>query len=353
MQYCRLRLSHALAWMVTFWCACIILSPGDYGVSITRTVSTVVAPVLMAQAKEIEATHEWQLLGENDTVAAGMHIRMDMTTGEKWVKLQDEDDENKADSSASSRGLAVISNNGEQETQEEETIPASDQDPEYNFEMMHRTLSQLPEEDKERMQLPRLPESVSSVHSLSPEARVIFEARLKQIWEDRQEELWAMEREFVADMPQILKDRIQNLHDYLEDPVAHLHELAARRIIDADGDASSSSSSAAAADDNDGDNGSITDIVGVLRDLEYQLTDVDMARDFHTLGGWSILASLLSDTVHAAAATTTTNNNDNNSTQQPHDNHFRRFGINPRKHSSGADACRVGLGLRRQKYGRV
>ena len=46
-------------------------------------------------AKELEATKEWQLLGENDTVAAGMHIRMDMTTGEKWVncKLPDGGDE--------------------------------------------------------------------------------------------------------------------------------------------------------------------------------------------------------------------------------------------------------------------
>lgn len=43
-------------------------------------------------AKEIEATNEWQLVGENDTIAAGMHVRMDMTTGEKWVKILEEED---------------------------------------------------------------------------------------------------------------------------------------------------------------------------------------------------------------------------------------------------------------------
>ena len=47
----------------------------------------------LVNAKEIEATHEWTLIGENDTIAAGMHVKMDMTTGEKWVKLMDEKDQ--------------------------------------------------------------------------------------------------------------------------------------------------------------------------------------------------------------------------------------------------------------------
>ena len=47
------------------------------------------------QSKEVEATSEWTLLGENDTVAAGMHVRMDLTTGEKWVKTIDENESDK------------------------------------------------------------------------------------------------------------------------------------------------------------------------------------------------------------------------------------------------------------------
>lgn len=35
------------------------------------------------------------------------------------------------------------------------------------------------------------------------------------------------------------------------------------------------------------------DVIEALRDLEDHLTDIDMARDFHTLGGWPILTSLL------------------------------------------------------------
>ena len=37
--------------------------------------------VYFGHSKEMEVTKEWQLVGENDTIPAGMHIRMDMTTG--------------------------------------------------------------------------------------------------------------------------------------------------------------------------------------------------------------------------------------------------------------------------------
>mmetsp|Transcript_24862 Transcript_24862/g.47639 ORF Transcript_24862/g.47639 Transcript_24862/m.47639 type:complete len:161 (-) Transcript_24862:135-617(-) len=41
----------------------------------------------VVEAKEIIATHEWQLLSDNDTVPAGLHIRMDLSTGQKWAKI--------------------------------------------------------------------------------------------------------------------------------------------------------------------------------------------------------------------------------------------------------------------------
>jgi hypothetical protein len=46
------------------------------------------------------------------------------------------------------------------------------------------------------------------------------------------------------------------------------------------------------------------DIVSVLHDLEYHLADIDMTRDFYTLGGWPILVSLLDSNVHLINATT-------------------------------------------------
>mmetsp|Transcript_11272 Transcript_11272/g.17144 ORF Transcript_11272/g.17144 Transcript_11272/m.17144 type:complete len:153 (+) Transcript_11272:87-545(+) len=41
----------------------------------------------LVEAKEIIATHEWQLLSDNDTVPTGLHIRMDLSTGQKWAKI--------------------------------------------------------------------------------------------------------------------------------------------------------------------------------------------------------------------------------------------------------------------------
>jgi len=45
----------------------------------------------VVQSKEIIATNEWQLIKEGDTVPAGLHIRMDLSTGEKWAKLVSDD----------------------------------------------------------------------------------------------------------------------------------------------------------------------------------------------------------------------------------------------------------------------
>jgi nucleotide exchange factor SIL1 len=42
----------------------------------------------------------------------------------------------------------------------------------------------------------------------------------------------------------------------------------------------------------------VTHIVSVLQDLEFQLSDIDMARDFHTMGGWPLLMSLVSESSH-------------------------------------------------------
>lgn len=230
-------------------------------------------------AKVVEATHEWTLLGKNDTVAAGMHIRMDMTTGEKWVKLMEEDGTNETLSAktASSMqvqvsGLVAADNISDKRSDENE--------PNYDFYMMHRTLSNLPQDELERMKLPVLPKD-----TLSPEARVIFERRMKEIWEERQKELRNVE---LADLPELLKDRIVSIREYLEDPATHL-----LRLIDADDEPLVAENRESLG----------MHIVDVLQDLEYNLQDLDMTRDFHTLGGWSLLASLLSDQVHFTTLT--------------------------------------------------
>jgi nucleotide exchange factor SIL1 len=242
-------------------------------------------------AKEIEATHEWTLIGENDTLPAGLHIRIDMTTGEKWAKLMDTESATQpttvaavesSSTETTSRPLAQQSSSSSKELQVTERgivteLPASaslettaashlqeDHDSiHYDFDMMYRTLSKLPEDEVDKMQLPSPPPSQSNGDTAAAQRRD-FEQRLLAIWERRQEQLRNLD---LADLPQLLKDRIQAIRDYLQ------------------GDPATATTS-------------VHNMVDVLKDLEYQLQDIDMTRDFHTLGGWSLLAILLDDAVH-------------------------------------------------------
>ena len=44
-----------------------------------------------AHAKEIVATTEWQVLADNETLPAGLHVKVNLSTGEKWVKIPTDD----------------------------------------------------------------------------------------------------------------------------------------------------------------------------------------------------------------------------------------------------------------------
>jgi len=248
----------------------------------------------VAHGKEVEVTSEWTLLGENDTIPAGVHVRMDMTTGEKWVKTIDEDDtagdsngapKKSGSDSTSTTGMAVakIDANG---NVDDATPPSSSS--QYDYDMMHRALSNLPPEEQERMGgIPeKIPEEkVASKTKITPEQRAEWERKMKEIWEQRQAELKNFQDDHLADLPQLLKDRIKSMREYLEDPISQLQSLDL---------------------DSEQDRAFVGDILSVLKDLEYQLTDVDMARDFYTLGGWPFLSSLMADAVHESWSSNTT-----------------------------------------------
>lgn len=236
-------------------------------------------------AKEIEVTKEWQRLGENDTVPAGMHIRMDMTTGEKWVKIPDDDDddetEKKGDGTTTTAMAAVIQPDGSVQLSDKATEKkkVDKEYPQYDFEMMHRTLSKLPEEEMERYGgLPELPDAAegSKKTVLTSKERQAFEKRMAEIWQQRQAELKEVQ-EMLIDVPEVLKERMRGIREYLEDPFEALKKVDLER---------------------EDDGAFVTDIISLLKDLEFQLTDVDNARDFHTLGGWEMLVSLLSEHSH-------------------------------------------------------
>jgi nucleotide exchange factor SIL1 len=294
---------------------------------------------MVVTAKEIEVTNEWTQLGENDTIPAGMHIRIDMTTGEKWVKQMDNDDENDErivetatiTTTATTSSVAIIQPDGSVISTESDdptqktTTTATDpnqqkqnqQQHKYDYEMMHRTLSKLPLEEQERMGgLPQLPlphhhdeqqqqqqqqglsSKSSRLASLTPDERQRFETRMAQLWLQRQEELRQFELESVMNMPELLKDRIQRLRVYYQDPITQLQDIQSKNVQDTQDYKQQQQEL-----DNDEEEAAklgnpVTHIISVLQDLEYQLSDIDMARDFHTLGGWPLLVALISDQVH-------------------------------------------------------
>jgi len=241
-----------------------------------------------ARCREIVATDEWQLLSENDTVPAGLHVRVDLSTGQKWAKLPSDDEDDgpigaaawsaEVDSTGALSVLEAADGGGTYE--EGETEPPSERD----YDMMHRVLTSLPPGELERYGgLPALPSapagaSTDAAAVITAEMRAEFERRMEELWRMRQEELAGMQEE-LADLPSMLKERKKVLREFLADPRGGLERMLAKREL--------------APDDGDGGPALADDAVAALRDLEYQLSDVDMARDFHTLGGWGVLVALL------------------------------------------------------------
>ena len=166
--------------------------------------------MVVVNAKEIIATNEWQLLSENDTIPAGLHVRMDLSTGEKWVKIatNDDDDEEEEDIKAAlhdgadggkvetavmdaSGALSIIDNpdtnddgsttNNDNNKEQHTTTTTTANNKDYN--MMHRVMSKLPPDELQKFGglpplLPELPSSSStssSYHTLTKEQRVQFE----------------------------------------------------------------------------------------------------------------------------------------------------------------------------------
>lgn len=232
--------------------------------------------LLLAAAKELEPkVGEWTRIGENDTIPAGMHVRIDMTTGEKWVKqLDPEDDEqNKKPASSSSRNSnkqVALQVSGESDETTSNKVRAAPTEPAYDYDRMYQTLAQLPPEEHERMG--GLPEPPKPTTTIDPqrmaEMRKVFEARMKEIWEARQAELRRIQQEEVADMPEILRTNIRYMQEYW--------------------------------------NGqrSATQTTADLQELEYLLSDVDMARDFYTLQGWPWLLAILAQPPHNETTST-------------------------------------------------
>ncbi|KAL9183303.1 hypothetical protein ACHAXT_005090 [Thalassiosira profunda] len=308
-------------------------------------------PPHYAAAKEITATREWQRLSENDTLPAGLHVRMDLSTGERWAKLpddedrdvdikairdghDDDDDDNgnrdngegekagrteAVEVDAATGAVRVVeaatnsgggpdggnksaANGGDDNSGNNHNNNNGEAPPHRDYDMMHRVMSRLPPDELARFGgLPALPSADAAAPSPTPTQltgaqRDAWEQRMEKLWTARQAAL-ARAQENVADLPSVLRERIATIEAYLGDATGGLASILAERRRADDNDGSSNKEEA-------GENnaGMANDILSALRDLAFQLSDVDLARDFRTLGGWAPLVSLLDEDLHLTAA---------------------------------------------------
>ena len=233
-------------------------------------------------------------------------MRVDLSTGEKWAKLPSDDENGEENIKA-----AAVENDDDERGDRQKkvnvaTIDASgaltivpDDDKSSDdgkaqeqstaskdYTMMHRVMSHLPPEELESFGgLPALPSTDSSTTKLTAQELKEFETKMELLWQHRQEELQKFQ-DSIADLPKILQERIGTIKEYLMES-GKLEELLTRRLSDKDDD-----------NMNEDDDGIANNVLKALQDLEFQLSDVDMARDFHTLGGWPYLIALLDDTLH-------------------------------------------------------
>eukprot|EP00956_Cyclotella_meneghiniana_P028533 scaffold66649_cov36-Cyclotella_meneghiniana.AAC.2 len=283
--------------------------------------------IIICQGREITATNEWQLIGENDTIPAGLHVKMDLSTGEKWARIVQDDNENDDrddlqmnDNNNNNDGGALISipdNEEEDEpsnTNDDTIIQQQEEDesfkPKRDYEMMHRVMSSLPPEELDRFGgLPQLPTPKQHHHSnskeatisiSSPEERLQFERKMEELWTLRQEELRKFQEEHVANVPSLLKERIEVLRRYIDGPWEG-RVMVLNKRNDEEEQQQQQQQQLDDEDDDSDDTATTTtanDVISCLKDLEYQLSDIDHARDFHTLGGWPYLVALLYEPIH-------------------------------------------------------
>lgn len=230
----------------------------------------------------MEVTNEWYLLQDGETIPAGAHVKVDMSTGEKWVKQVSSSE---GDREEEKINIVEISSDG---SSKKRKFPSSSlmEIPEENVRseddeimMMYRVLSKLPPSEigDDGTVLPILP--------ITQEGKKSFELQVRAIWERRQQLLVNLSQSAgdddstssIADgmsqlqLPKLLNRYIVKMRSFLNQRYAACYgEEFATNVTN------------------------FSDVLFILNELEYHLSDIDAARDFHTLGGWPILGFLLS-----------------------------------------------------------
>jgi nucleotide exchange factor SIL1 len=199
----------------------------------------------LTHSAEFIPSTSWQVLPPEDSVPAGLHIRVDMETGQRWAKIAVEGDEDLITTREQVEGMRTGSSGGgggargggstamivggDGETDEE--------DDNFDYDLMYRTYERIPEKDR-----PDLPDRSD------PKFKVV----MRDLWDKRQAQL-ADAISKMADMPTVLESLIKSL------TVPEERSMA-------------------------------------LSELAYLLSDIDIARDFYILNGWVPLLRASQDT---------------------------------------------------------
>lgn len=218
---------------------------------------------------------EWVLWPTEAAVPEGAYVRVDMSTGERWIERNSTSLEAPSDSleARSSMGLAV-SRPEELEATYRSSVERATRADDPGFSATGEKLPDASREEKIMTSLRKLP-----LHEQERLASKLGRAKLEQLSNDELSLLWAQRQEELAEAieniakaSEILTQRIESLNDFIE--------------------------------------GRVEEVVAVaeLEELDYELGNLDDAQDFHkSLDGMPLLIKLIEPTfsiaVRCAAAT--------------------------------------------------
>lgn len=234
-------------------------------------------------------TEEWQVVEAHHVLPKGLHVKVDLQTGVKLAKLvaagnSPPEEEMSAVAVATDGSVSLVNDREDDESssssswwkkQQQQQQSRPDFGERDDLATMHGVLSALPPPELARMGSEGEALLASGPDGMSTEE---WERVLRILWEKRQGELQDAMAAVVEPVDR-MTERIATIDEILADWNARREE-------------------------------SVNRMVSALESLEEYVADVDNARDFHTLGGWSRLSDALqkwrlppaSDETAAAAA---------------------------------------------------
>jgi len=151
---------------------------------------------LLALSKEFVATSEWQVLPPEDSIPAGLHVRMDMTTGQRFAKISSEDDTDLITTQEQVKEMRAMGNG--MILSEKQGTTVDDHKSPFDYDMMFRMYDRIPMDARPAM----------------PDAEVLtreeWEAAMREIWDQRQATIGEAMAQ-IEEIPDVLKSLIIDL----------------------------------------------------------------------------------------------------------------------------------------------